>query len=584
MSNSTDNLFDLDLQFLPAWAQQPAAKNLYADFEGGEGRREGRGGGYQGERRDRPRGPREGGERRDRPSGPGGPAPAGQPWRGPERSRRDGPPQGRRDGPGGGRRDDRPRERRPEAPRQEAPPLPVNVRFLPDEKGVESLARQIKMTGRAYPLFQIAHMVLERPERHNVEFSIRKDGTGAALQPLFVCVLDESLWISEDEAVRYTLDRHFGTFYQAEKTPVDPPKGTYTFVAQCGLSGEILGPPNHHDYGNRLRKLHTERFSRMPFEVFKTRVRIVRDEAVVKKWLEDQSWKVEFVCLNMPEPLRLGTREEVEQHFRTTHQPNMIRSVETHKMTGKAARSLRCAALQRVVRQAWEEQRRFPLQTSTILSQQFGSHGLQFFKINKNQTHVAVARPHFLDLETNIVSDGVKRMIAFVNDHPKCTRRNLIEALVPGAVQYMAAANVPVPVAPAGTDPAAVIPAVEPATPPPELTAAIADLHWLIHQGHVIEFADGTMETAKKPKPRPVAAPAPVETVPSEASLAAEGSPVAVSGEETASGVSASAETAPVEQTLAPVQIPEPAVAIAPVASAPPTAPVSEEKPAEPSA
>jgi hypothetical protein len=31
----------------------------------------------------------------------------------------------------------------------------------------------------------------------------------------------------------------------------------------------------------------------------------------------------------------------------------------------------------------------------------------------------------------------------------------------------------------------------------------ISDLHWLIHQGHVIEFANGTLETAKKPVPKP---------------------------------------------------------------------------------
>ena len=38
--------------------------------------------------------------------------------------------------------------------------MPVlNVTFIPEEKGVEMLARQIKMTGRAYPLFQIALLI-----------------------------------------------------------------------------------------------------------------------------------------------------------------------------------------------------------------------------------------------------------------------------------------------------------------------------------------------------------------------------------------------------------------------------------------
>src|SRR5260221_623701 len=39
--------------------------------------------------------------------------------------------------------------------------------------------------------------------------------------------------------------------------------------------------------------------------------------------------------------------------------------------------------------------------------------------------------------------------------------------------------------------------------PTPEQTAVIGDLHWLIHQGHVIEFASGVMDTAKKPLPKP---------------------------------------------------------------------------------
>ena len=82
------------------------------------------------------------------------------------------------------------------------------------------------------------------------------------------------------------------------------------------MSGVILGPPNYHDYQNQLRKLHAERFSRMPFEMFKSRVKIVKDEEVVKKWVEDQSFKTEYVCLNVPEPMRLTSREEVEKHFR----------------------------------------------------------------------------------------------------------------------------------------------------------------------------------------------------------------------------------------------------------------------------
>jgi hypothetical protein len=372
----------------------------------------------------------------------------------------------------------------------------VNITLVPEEKGVESLARQIKMTGRAFPLFGIAQMILQKPERHMVTFSVKKNPEGQPMQPLFACALDETLWLSEDEAIGHVLRKHFATFYQAEKTATEPPKGKYTFVAQCGMSGVILGPPNHHDYQNQLRKLHTDRFSRMPFEVYKARVKIVRDEEVVKKWVEDQSWKTEYLCLNMPEPLRLGNMEAVERHFRENHKDNIIKSVESHRLNGVAARGLRSLELARLVRSVWEDQRRFPLQIATVLSQQFAGHGLQFFKVNKTVTHVSVARPHYLDLALTPVSEGVKRIVDFINANPKCTRRQLMEALAP------APPPAPLPVQPVAEGQAPPTPPPAP-EPTPEQTAVISDLHWLIHQGHVIEFATGVFETAKKPVPKP---------------------------------------------------------------------------------
>ena len=109
----------------------------------------------------------------------------------------------------------------------------INVSLIPDERGVESLARQIKMTGRAYPLFEIAQMILQKPERHAYSFSIKKNTEGKPVQPLFVCALDDSLWLSEDEAVANVLRKHFTTFYQPERTATEPPPVSLQGVEHC---------------------------------------------------------------------------------------------------------------------------------------------------------------------------------------------------------------------------------------------------------------------------------------------------------------------------------------------------------------
>ncbi|MDB6025184.1 MAG: hypothetical protein JWM68_1407 [Verrucomicrobiales bacterium] len=472
---SIESEFDLDKLFLPAWAQESPAYNKYANFTERPERGERRGGGGGG-----PRGP-------GREGGGGGRPPGG---RGQRDDRSRGP---RRDGPsrpggggGGAPRFERGRFQRDE-PRREAPqPLPdVNIALMPDEKGVDSLVKQIKMTGRAYPLFDIGKLILQKPERQQVRFDVIKQDD-KIIQRLFVCQLDDSLWLSEDAVVSHVLDKHFDTFYKAERTATEPPKGVYTFVGQCGMSGAILGPPNYHDYQNKLRKLHQERFARMPFEMYKARVKIVRDEEVVKKWLEEQSWKTEYVTLNVPEAevIRLQTRDDVAKHFRQVHMANIVKEVESHVLSGPASRQNLDPQLQRVVRIAWEEQQRFPLKVVNVLSQQFASRGLQFFKVNKHITHVAIARPHHLDLQATPVSEGVKKIVEFIEANPKCTRRQLLSAIVPSAAT-------PAPDAANKNETT------------PEQNTVIADLHWLVHQGHVIEFANGTLETAKKPNPRP---------------------------------------------------------------------------------
>ena len=419
------------------------------------------------------------------------------------------------------------------------------------------------MTGRAYPLFDIAQMILQKPERHTVVFSVKKDAGGKPVQPLFVCALDETLWLSEDEAIAHVLGKHFATFYQTERTATEPPKGKYTFVAQCGMSGVILGPPNHHDYQNALRKLHAERFSRMPFDVYKARVRIVRDEEVVKKWVDDQSWKTEYVGLNLPEAVRLEGMEAVEKHFRETHKDNIIKAVDTHTLNGAAARALRSPDLVRLVRSVWEDQRRFPLQIATVLSQQFAGHGLQFFKVNRTLTHVCVARPHYLDMAETPVSEGVKQIVDYINTHPKCNRRQLVEALAP------------TPAPPAVETPVA---EAQPVSTPesiqatPEQTAVIADLHWLVHQGHVIEFANGMLEMAKRPLPKPTKP----EVKPAEKTVEPASQAETVPAMELAA-LEPNAASSPAPEPVKPVEQPlppEPEAVVAPalISDAPPAA------------
>jgi hypothetical protein len=522
MSEPLDLNLDLEKAFLPAWAQQPSDANRYAKFEGTEG---------AGERR----GPRGFGDRPPRRDGPGGPRPGGPGGRpafgGPRRDGPGGRPAfggPRREGPGGprsvgpgegaglkwdpnaapGQRGPRPHDRREFRPE---PLIPVDIELRPEAAGVSSLARQIKLGGRAYPLLEVAGLVIQKPDRYEITFRTSKGKDGKVQQPLFVCTLDDSVWLDEGEAARHALKAHFDTFYLTEKIPCDPPKGVWTLVAQ--FDDVILGPPNYHGYQEKLRELHAQRAPRLHIDAFKSRVRMVKDEAIVKQWIESQSSKLEYTALNVAEPVKLASVAEVEKHFRESHLATVVKSVDFWHLKREQAGPRLPEPLLRLLRVTLERERKFPIRTMTALSAAFAGAGLQFFKRDKTVVHVAVARPHYLDLETSYVSNNVRRIIEFINATPNASRKKLVEALAPTpAVEAVSA-----PVAEAATAPTGEgAPAAEaaPAAPrsTPEQQALLNDLHWLVHQGHVIEFANGKLETAKKPLPRPEPAPKPEKT------------------------------------------------------------------------
>ena len=146
------------------------------------------------------------------------------------------------------------------------------------------MTRHIRETFRSFPVSDLAKMVLEARERYRIRFT--------ATEPVRLnqCLADGSLWLSREEAISHLLSGPaLEHYYTAEDIQVDPPAGNFAVIAVCGMSGVILGPPNHHEYQRNIARLHRERFSDMPLERFKSRVRMESGEEILEKWREQVS-------------------------------------------------------------------------------------------------------------------------------------------------------------------------------------------------------------------------------------------------------------------------------------------------------
>lgn len=555
-SSSTLSISLSELDLAPDWASQlqdkPSGQVVWGEVEYREPRgprREGRGGSGGPRRDDRFGGPRPGGPR------PGGRGPGGPGFGGPRPDRndrndrgprRDGPPrrddrggpprggfqrdgQGPRDARGGGRF---PRE--DARPAYAAPPRGWNAVVIPEPAGVENLTLQIKSTGRAYQVFDLARLFISKNERFRVRFEPRP---GEKPAPLVLCAVDGSLWLTRDEA-----RRHFSSggllshFFNEEKITVDPPKGVFATVAVCGFSGTVLGPPNFHGYQRAIIQLHQERFKNMPLDRYKSRIRIERDEEAVKKWLESQSTQTHYTLKESGEDApKFSSADEAARHLLETRDAEIFAEAPSATVSGALEFKLLSPGLVSLFREAVDRQRRFPLELVQELCRQFETQGLRFFKENKKETFVSRSRPRPLD-PSMTVSERVKSIVQFIRENSLCTYKEVVVSLVPQSAQSLelasakesagetAAEAAPASAAPAEETPHAAAAEAPPAgeaaavetaeaAPPAEAEtgsaaepseadregiAVLQDLRWLIREGYVTEFSNGQLRVVER--------------------------------------------------------------------------------------
>jgi hypothetical protein len=429
------------------------------------------------------------------------------------------------------------------------------ISLVPEHSALEAIAKQIRSRAKAYPLFELARLVINLSERYSV--ALKPEGENSPT--LFRAKTDGSLWSSRKAAISHLLSKHLEKFYRRSSITIEAPKGSYTVVAQCGMSGVLLGPPNHHEYQSRLLSLHASRFKNLPFEVYKTRIKMMRDDALMEQWKTEQSTRTVFVPIepkseaaqvieevvaeasDLPEVSDVSvetpteelsvagegettetpvaesveaeaaaepelaaeetpvaeaaasdgaqneqptegpqlTLEEVTVHFHQHHAENEIESVNSDiTVPGRIALHESDPLLHELLIKTLQELDHFPLPLAQIIGKELTGSGLQIFKAQKKIIHVSVARPRYLDRASTPTSEGSRSILEYLEAHPKQHRDKQWAGLLALRTE------------PAGDDAESVKQREQ---------SLGTDLIWLLHQGHVLDFAMGNLQAAIPP-------------------------------------------------------------------------------------
>ena len=443
---------------------------------------------------------------------------------------------------GAGPRPERFERRDFRSPRPEYPPLPLEIRVLPEQKALGAVIRRIQTSHRAFPLRDIAWLFLDNPASCLIRVEPLKD----QLLPLFQCKVCGLPALSEEEIRAHLVNRHMDDFFDVEEVDCEPPSGAFVCVARCGLSGELLGPPNHHSFNAKVHEMLRTKFPSMTEEAYRSRIETVREPEAIEKWRQQCTRKKIYrrtgATPTAAEPVSAADgavsaaeavesepapkappmeRDVAELVFMREILPEQIASSRHLICTAAVAMQTTSRPLFFALKDTLNRERRFPASLFFALRGAFRHRNLHLFRVNdpKGQDFVMLKPAVVLD-PTHAVP-ALRDVLAHVTEHPACTKAELASAL-------------------AGADEA-------------KMKETLVQLAWLVEKGHVIEYYNDVLSA-------PLAYPA-FRFLPGEKQ--AGGQPPPQHGGPRRSGASAVAAVQPAATTPVADQAPAPAETLA---------------------
>jgi hypothetical protein len=213
----------------------------------------------------------------------------------------------------------------------------------------------------------------------------------------------------------------------------------------------------------------------MGFPEYQRQIEIVNDPAVVEQWKEEARNVTTFTAIKEEPAPTFQTAAEAERHFRTNYLPALVQSITDQTIGGVQSRQLQDRRIGRFIEMSWSTEIRSPSQMMQELSARLRDHGLQIYRHRRGMLFVTAVRPKPFGLsEGQAVSAQVQQILQTIEASRGIKKKELADKIL-GEMSSEESE--------------------------PRKLALASDLRWLISEGHVIEFNDGSLDLPRVKAP-----------------------------------------------------------------------------------
>ena len=323
----------------------------------------------------------------------------------------------------------------------------------PDKTILDTLKRGIRKSGISYSLEEINSAIIDKKNRLQITIEHLKEET------FFITTFDNSVFYTKSNAINHIVEKGLKHVVDITETIGENPSGNFKNILKCPESGILLPPKSFHDFEAIIKTHLIEKKIKLNYNNYLNKLITVEDEITINEWKNTPLKKLIFTTRELGSTKRsFNSIEAVQGYISSTETNQFIKTNKVIKIKGDSIDNFEkdlAGFISDFLKNSYQWKK--DLFFNTLIN--FKKSGFYIFKYGpKNYLFAAGQKPKTIEITK--ISENCVKIVKYIQ---KTEPIKIISILSQSGEMKL------------------------------EKNQILIELKWLVKEGYVKEFSDGTI-------------------------------------------------------------------------------------------
>ena len=323
----------------------------------------------------------------------------------------------------------------------------------PDKIILDTLKRGIRKSGISYSLEEINSAIIDKKNRLQITIEHLKEET------FFITTFDNSVFYTKSNAINHIVEKGLKHVVDITETIGENPSGNFKNILKCPESGILLPPKSFHDFEAIIKTHLIEKKIKLNYNNYLNKLITVEDEITINEWKNTPLKKLIFTTRELGSTKRsFNSIEAVQGYISSTETNQFIKTNKVIKIKGDSIDNFEkdlAEFISDFLKNSYQWKK--DLFFNTLIN--FKKSGFYIFKYGpKNYLFAAGQKPKTIEITK--ISENCVKIVKYIQ---KTEPIKIISILSQSGEMKL------------------------------EKNQILVELKWLVKEGYVKEFSDGTI-------------------------------------------------------------------------------------------